>query len=322
MQSVTLIPGLKNVMLFFYWPSRGKGEAGVPKKEELHENNKKWAASQRPQRNISLLSANLIITLRCSFLATLHGPASGAAGDPSDISGPSLGQAASSGAKWRVLWGSVGWDHKPRQDEEALQPQPVMESNLQRLILPSSKGDSSSPGHGPPWELRQCLFGYLTLVSTLPIILICLNFLWSLVSLSLTSGHLSFLSFFFFLLYCIFLFNIFFIYISNVIPFPRFSPRNTLSLPPPLLLWGGSPTYTHLPTLAFLYTGALSLHRTKGPSCHWCLTRPSSMCDSSHGLLDVYSLVGGLVPWNSGGSGWLILLFFLFGYKPLQLLHS
>ena len=31
----------------------------------------------------------------------------------------------------------------------------------------------------------------------------------------------------------------------------------------------------------------------------------------SHGSLHVYSLVGGLVPGSSGGSGWLILLFLL-----------
>jgi hypothetical protein len=34
----------------------------------------------------------------------------------------------------------------------------------------------------------------------------------------------------------------------------------------------------------------------------------------------VYSLVGSLVPGSSGGSGWLILLFFLWGCKLLQLL--
>jgi hypothetical protein len=33
----------------------------------------------------------------------------------------------------------------------------------------------------------------------------------------------------------------------------------------------------------------------------------------------VYSLVGGLVTGHSGGSGWFILLFLLWGYKTLQL---
>jgi hypothetical protein len=37
------------------------------------------------------------------------------------------------------------------------------------------------------------------------------------------------------------------------------------------------------------------------------------ICTWSH----VYS-VGGLVPGSSGGSGWLILLFFLWCYKPFQ----
>jgi hypothetical protein len=35
------------------------------------------------------------------------------------------------------------------------------------------------------------------------------------------------------------------------------------------------------------------------------------------GSLHVYSLVGGLVPGSCGGSGWLILLFFLGGCKLL-----
>ena len=35
----------------------------------------------------------------------------------------------------------------------------------------------------------------------------------------------------------------------------------------------------------------------------------------SHGFLHVYSLIGGLVPGSSRVSGWLILLFFLWGCK-------
>jgi len=38
--------------------------------------------------------------------------------------------------------------------------------------------------------------------------------------------------------------------------------------------------------------------------------------------LHVYSLVGDLVPWTSGCFGWLILLFFLWGCKPLWFLQS
>jgi hypothetical protein len=36
----------------------------------------------------------------------------------------------------------------------------------------------------------------------------------------------------------------------------------------------------------------------------------------------MYSYVDGLVPGSSWGSGWLILLFFLWGCNPLQLLQS
>jgi hypothetical protein len=59
-----------------------------------------------------------------------------------------------------------------------------------------------------------------------------------------------------------------------------------------------SPTHFFLSTLAFLYPGSLSLHRTKG------LPLPSVMPDKtilcyisswSHGSLQVYCLVGGLV---------------------------
>ena len=39
-----------------------------------------------------------------------------------------------------------------------------------------------------------------------------------------------------------------------------------------MLLWGCSPTHPHLTTLALLYSGSSSLHRTKGLSFHWCHT--------------------------------------------------
>jgi hypothetical protein len=45
------------------------------------------------------------------------------------------------------------------------------------------------------------------------------------------------------------------------------------------------------------------------------------ICSWIQGFLHVYSLVGGLVPGSSGVSGWLIL-FFLWGFKALQLLQS
>ena len=111
-------------------------------------------------------------------------------------------------------------------------------------------------------------------------------------------------------------------------PFSQFPPENHLSNPPPPVSMGVSPTLpTHscLPTLTFSYTGVSSLHRTKGLS--------SLFVQQGHPLLHmllepwslhVYSLVGGLIPGTRGGgvSSWCLLLFFLWGCKPIQLLQS
>jgi hypothetical protein len=89
--------------------------------------------------------------------------------------------------------------------------------------------------------------------------------------------------------------------------FPLWKPP----IPSPLLLWGCSPThppiYSHVPTLAFPYTGALSYHRTKGLSSHWCPTRLSSatyaaraMCSSMYTLCLVVCTLGPL------GEVWLV----------------
>jgi hypothetical protein len=102
----------------------------------------------------------------------------------------------------------------------------------------------------------------------------------------------------------------FFIYISNVIPFPHFPCKDPLSLPP-------SPcSLTHplpLPCPGF------SIHRSTEPSQDQgpllSLTFHKAIlcyiCSWSHGSLHVYSLVGGLVPGSSGGSGWFILMFLI-----------
>jgi hypothetical protein len=74
-------------------------------------------------------------------------------------------------------------------------------------------------------------------------------------------------------------------------------------------------THSCLPSMAFPYTGSLSLHRTKGLSSNWCPIRPSS---ATYGT----GAIGGLFPGSSGKPGWLMLLFFLWGYKPLQILQS
>ena len=81
------------------------------------------------------------------------------------------------------------------------------------------------------------------------------------------------------------------------------------------------PTYSWLTALAFPSTGASILHRTKRLPSHWYQIRQSSATYAAGAVAPcVYSLVGGLVPGSSGRSGWLILLLFLWGVKPLHIL--
>jgi hypothetical protein len=105
--------------------------------------------------------------------------------------------------------------------------------------------------------------------------------------------------------------------------------------PPPISL-------LPLPPSPCLYEGASLPACLLLPPCpciplHWGIQPPQNqgfplpmmpdkailcyICSWSHGSLQVYSLVGSLVPGNSGGSGWLILLLFLWGCKPIQLLQ-
>jgi hypothetical protein len=115
-------------------------------------------------------------------------------------------------------------------------------------------------------------------------------------------------------------------------PFPGSpQPLETayLILPPPasLRIFPHPVTYSWLPILAFFYSGATSLHGTKGLSSHWCPTKPfsatyvavaigPSMC--THWWFSHCEL-----SWGGGrGPGWFILLFYLWGCKPLQLFQS
>ena len=101
-----------------------------------------------------------------------------------------------------------------------------------------------------------------------------------------------------------FFFSFFFIgylciYISNVIPFPRFPSGTHLSHPP-------SPCF---------FEGALPATQPLTPHCpgiplNWGIELPllvpdnailCYICSWSHGSLHMYSLVGGLVPESSGG---------------------
>jgi hypothetical protein len=86
-----------------------------------------------------------------------------------------------------------------------------------------------------------------------------------------------------------------------------------------------SPTHSCFPALLFSYTGASNLHRSKCFSYHWCpkglpllhmqLEPGIPPCVLFGWWFSPRELTG--VGW---GSGWLIMLFFLWGCKLLQLL--
>jgi hypothetical protein len=103
---------------------------------------------------------------------------------------------------------------------------------------------------------------------------------------------------------------------SSFLPSPK-SPIHTpspcslthqLLLPDPgiPLHWGIEPSQDQGPPLPLIPNKVILYH-----ICGWC-----------HASLHVFSSVGDLVPGSSGGTGWFILLFLLWGCKPLQLLGS
>jgi hypothetical protein len=99
----------------------------------------------------------------------------------------------------------------------------------------------------------------------------------------------------------IFLLDIFFIYISNVILFPGFSSENPLS----------HPCYPCSPTPLPLICSGISLQQGIKPSQDQGSLLPLMSnkailcytCSWSYESLHVYSLVGGLVPGSFGGAG-------------------
>jgi hypothetical protein len=94
--------------------------------------------------------------------------------------------------------------------------------------------------------------------------------------------------------------DIFFIYISNIQTLSWFLLWKSPIPPPP----AHQPTHSCFLALAFPYTGATRLHRTKDPLLP---TRPSSATYAAGAMgLHVYSLVGGLGPGSSRGTGWFI----------------
>jgi hypothetical protein len=96
--------------------------------------------------------------------------------------------------------------------------------------------------------------------------------------------------------------------------------EGVLSLSCPLPLWGCSPTHPPTPTSAPLHSPMLGHRAFTGP-------KASSSIDVWHGnpLLHmqlVSCVLLGLVPGSSGCTGWFMLLFLLWGSKPLQFLQS
>ena len=115
-----------------------------------------------------------------------------------------------------------------------------------------------------------------------------------------------------------------FIYISNVIPFAGSFFHKLLSHHPPPCFYEGAPSptqqlQTHHPSIPLHWRIEPSQYQVPPVSLMLNKAILCYICSLSHGSLHVYSLIGGLVPGSSGSSGWLIL-FLLWGAKPLQFL--
>ena len=109
--------------------------------------------------------------------------------------------------------------------------------------------------------------------------------------------------------------------------FPGFpSAKFPIHPPPPasMRVLPHLPIPSCLTTLVFPGHWGIEPSQDQGPPLPLILDKAilCYICSWSHGSPHVYSLVGSLVPGSFGGSGWLILLFFLWGCKPLQLLQS
>jgi hypothetical protein len=138
-----------------------------------------------------------------------------------------------------------------------------------------------------------------------------------------TQYAMGYQTFFFFQL---FLLDILFIYISNVIPFPGFPSRKPVShLPSPWFYEGTHPTAYPLPTSCPLHWD-MECSQDQGPLLPLMSDKAilCYICNWSPGTLHVYSFVGGLVPGSSGGGRSLLvdIVVLPMGCKPLQLLQS
>ena len=102
--------------------------------------------------------------------------------------------------------------------------------------------------------------------------------------------------------------------------FPFLNPP--IPSPSPYFLFGWSPIHPTTPMSPHRPYPTLGNQAFPGPRASLLLLMPDNgilwyICGWSHGSPHVYSLGGGLVPGISAGSVWLILLFFLWGCKPL-----
>jgi hypothetical protein len=117
-------------------------------------------------------------------------------------------------------------------------------------------------------------------------------------------------------------FWIFYLFTFQILsPFPISPLESLYFIPFPLLLWGYSPAHPPTPPCP-----GIPIHWGTEPSQDQGPLLPlmpdkailCSICSWNHGPPHVYSLLGGLVPGSSRGTGWLILLFFLWGCRPFS----
>ena len=126
-----------------------------------------------------------------------------------------------------------------------------------------------------------------------------------------------------------FLYWTFYLFTFQSLALPGFPSTNPLSQSTSPCFYEGAPPPTHpLPPThthpgIWLYWSIQPSH-DQGPLLPLMPDKAilCYICCWSHGSLHVYSLVDGLVPGSSEGSVWWILLFFLRGCKPFQLLQS
>ena len=125
-----------------------------------------------------------------------------------------------------------------------------------------------------------------------------------------------------FIFHSFYIYWLFYLFAFQILsPFPVSPPQALyLLLPPPATEGSPQPAYPLLPQCPSIpLCWIIKLPQDQGAPFPVMPAKPILCYISSwsHGFLYVYSLVGGLVPVSFGGSGWLILEFFLWYCKPL-----